>query len=249
MEKTTLLNNKQLTDINPVDLGEEVCESGHSFGPCIRHYYLIHYVVKGTGVLYADKTEYKVNPGEIFVIRPEDITTYTADKENPWHYIWVGFSGNMGKYFDEANKRIFKVSGNLFNEMLKAEAYGNMRTEYVAGRIFELIASLFGGQKISSYTEMVKNYVDFNYMRDISVEMIADRIGIDRHYLSRLFKKECGMTIKQYIIDKRMKEAYKLLKSGFNVKQTSIMTGYSDPFVFSRAFKSFCGYSPVTLNK
>ena len=45
--KDTLLDNLHMADINPRICGVEACAPGHSFGPAVREYFLLHYVVRG----------------------------------------------------------------------------------------------------------------------------------------------------------------------------------------------------------
>ena len=49
MRTMYFLENKGFTDFSPCDAGKEKCEPCHKFGPNIRNYYLIHFVVSGEG--------------------------------------------------------------------------------------------------------------------------------------------------------------------------------------------------------
>lgn len=78
-------------DTYPVFYGWEACEPGHTFGPAVRDNYLVHYVFKGRGKYYRDAQCYGVEKGDIFVIRPGEVTTYAADDTDPWEYCWLCF--------------------------------------------------------------------------------------------------------------------------------------------------------------
>ena len=52
------------------------------------------------------------------------------------------------------------------------------------------------------------------------------------------------MTIQDYHTEIRMREAKKLLLSGYNVSRTAILTGYSDIASFSRAYKKYYKFTP-----
>ena len=82
------------------------------------------------------------------------------------------------------------------------------------------------------------------YMTDISVADIAARLGLDRRYLSRIFRQRMGMTVMDYIIKTRLNSAYRLLSDGLSVTRVSELVGYSDPFYFSKMFKRFYGIPP-----
>ncbi len=64
----------------------------------------------------------------------------------------------------------------------------------------------------SSYTEQCKDYVSGHYREKIYLEDIADALGISSSYLSRLFKKETGISLQDFINDVRVEKASNLLR-------------------------------------
>ena len=93
----------------------------------------------------------------------------------------------------------------------------------------------------------VLRYLEFNYMKEISVERLSQEFGFERSYLYRIFKRKTGKSIKECLITIRMDTAKRLLERGYSVKSTAFSVGYKDEFTFSRAFKSFFGQSPSTV--
>ena len=77
--------NRNFSDLNPVSCGRQECAPGHSFGPHMRDYYLLHYVTRGCGVFFRDGNAHPVRQGQFFIIRPHELTTYTADARRPWY--------------------------------------------------------------------------------------------------------------------------------------------------------------------
>ena len=59
----------------------------------------MHFVLSGKGRLVVNKTEYLIEEKQIFLIEPDQMVFYQADKENPWTYSWVGFNGKLAPYF------------------------------------------------------------------------------------------------------------------------------------------------------
>lgn len=117
LQTDILFKNRHLTDLNPLIAGEQDCESGHKFGPAVRDYTLIHYVLKGKGVLYARGEVFPVLPGQAFMILPGEITVYEADREDPWHYQWIGFDGIVSQAFHTLPP-VFSVTGDIFPDMI-----------------------------------------------------------------------------------------------------------------------------------
>jgi lipoprotein NlpI len=66
----------------------------HSFGPAYRKHYILHIVLDGGGSYYVKNNSYHLTAGDMFLIRPDESTFYQADKNNPWVYCWLAFSGS-----------------------------------------------------------------------------------------------------------------------------------------------------------
>ena len=75
------------------------CEPLHSYGPAARPNYILHYVMKGKGIYQVGETKYQLKEGQAFLIEPESLTFYQADKKDPWSYLWVGFGGTEAQRF------------------------------------------------------------------------------------------------------------------------------------------------------
>src|SRR5438045_5772126 len=77
-------------------------------------------------------------------------------------------------------------------------------------------------------------------------EMLGQEVGCSPFYLSRIFSREVGLTIPQYLRNIRMERAAELLRSGrFNVTEAAIEVGYSSLSHFSKAFCATSGCCPV----
>ena len=245
-----LLVNPQFKDLNPISLGFQDCKSGHKFGPYIRDYFLIHYVKNGTGVFDNGSGQYRVSKGQIFIIRPGETTTYTADEEEPWSYIWIGFDGALASKFFALNSPVMDYPYNTFFDLCNAEAYSNMREEFVTSKIFELLSNLFREETHKTdYVGQAENYIKANCVRPISAEEVASTVGLSLRYLSRLFKQSTGSGVQDYIITTRINQAKKFLKEGYTVQEASRQSGYQDVFNFSKAFKKKTGLSPSAYQK
>ncbi len=227
--------------IIPTSCGKQVCEPGYSYDE-IRDYYLIHYVEDGSGVFTKGDRDYPVSKGQCFVILPFERHSYRADNNTPWTYFWIGFKGSIGKKLESLSNPVFCTDGEIFREMLDAGDYGDMSEEYLCGKIIEFMCNEFSQKKKGDYPHIAKNMIDTHYNTGLTIRQIADSIGIDKRYLSRIFKTKFNITMKSYIIKRRMKEARKFLKDGYSVNEVSRLVGYDDVSTFSRAFKNECGY-------
>ena len=247
--RESFLVNRHLKELNPLQFGQEDCPPGHSFGPAIRKYTLIHYVRAGKGTFYKGGKAYPVSAGEAFIILPGEVTTYTADEREPWKYRWIGFDGELSEKFAELPP-VVSVSDSCFDTFDQVLSHTGGVEYYLAGQLFHLLAELLQGAKHRNhYVRRVQDYIKISYMREIRVEQIAESLNVDRRYLSRIFKEKTGKTIQEYLISVRMEEACRLLSEGYRVNEAALLCGYPDVCNFSKMFKRTYSVSPAYYKK
>ena len=188
---------------------------------------------------------HEVNEGQAFIIAPGEYVYYRADKENPWHYIWIGFNGTLADRLSELESRIVDIDVGLFLNLLSAETFTSMREEFLAGRTMIILSALLEDGRKTDPFGRVRDYIDANFMCKLRVSDIADMMNMNRKYLTRKFKEINGVSVKEYITAVRMSAAKKHLKSGKNVNETALLVGFDDQFSFSKAFKAYFGVSPI----
>jgi two-component system, response regulator YesN len=94
------------------------------------------------------------------------------------------------------------------------------------------------------------DYIEKNYMTDISLHDVAGRIGLSPNYLSSLFKKELQINYCDYLINIRIEKAKQmLLKSDLKLYEIAEKTGFSDNTYFCKTFKKLTGMSPKDFKK
>lgn len=94
------------------------------------------------------------------------------------------------------------------------------------------------------------NILQYNIPNQVSIRDVALKMNMSTSSLERLFRKNCGMTPKEYSIDLKMKTAATLLRnSSLNIKEISRQVGYPNPVKFSGEFKKFSGLSPLEFRR
>lgn len=257
MQQNIFLVNRSLPGINPLLAGQEHCKTGAGWGPAIWEYYLMHYVVSGHGVFETQGKSFRLSPGDMFLIRPGQPSKYIADENQPWHYIWVGFSSDLD--LDFLFDRMVISSErceNIFLSILEAESFKEAAEYFVCGKIYELISYLKieelvqETEQTSRYVLMAKNYIETKYADDISIQMIADTLNLARSYFSTIFKKCTGKSPQAYLVDYRLeKAAHFMTNYQYTPTEAAKSCGYSDIFNFSRMFKRKYGVSPRQYQK
>ncbi|SFE74821.1 Helix-turn-helix domain-containing protein [Paenibacillus algorifonticola] len=96
-----------------------------------------------------------------------------------------------------------------------------------------------------TYINEAITYIENNYSQKTTVEQIAQVVGLDRTYLSSLFKQQFDLSLQAFLLQFRMNRAVELLSSKqLSVSDISRSVGYTDPFLFSKMFKKVIGHSP-----
>ncbi len=94
--------------------------------------------------------------------------------------------------------------------------------------------------------QAVCDYIDEHLEEDISMNLLAEKMGISEGHLSRTFKKLRNRSVLEYMTEKRMQEAKRLLEeTNLNVEAISSLCGYRTFHYFSRKFKETYGYTPT----
>ena len=265
-----MFSDERYMDLSIYQYGYEKCRPLHSYGPFIRNHYLFHYVISGKGTLLTDdkknhSTEYQLGPGMGFLIEPDDINTYFADREDPWEYTWVEFGGLRAKEILESAglssaSPVYVPRTPQHGEILKNELlYLSQNPEESplrqVGRLYFIMDALLegstarrkvqGGKLAEFYTREAVTFIEQNYASPITVEDMAQRCNLDRSYFGKIFKDIMGQSPQEFLINYRMTKAASLLKTtDLSIGEISPLVGYSNQLHFSRAFKNVFNVSP-----
>jgi AraC family transcriptional regulator len=94
--------------------------------------------------------------------------------------------------------------------------------------------------------ERAKQLLTRDLVNPLTLEALGQEVGCSPFYLSRIFSREVGLTIPQYLRNLRMERAAELLRSGrYNVTEAATEVGYSSLSHFSKAFCETIGCCPV----
>ncbi len=101
---------------------------------------------------------------------------------------------------------------------------------------------------VQDKTALVRNVIlnlEIMYARDVDVSQIARDHNISYSRLSRIFKEVTGATIIEHLTAIRVQHAKELLlESDLSIREISSLTGFNDPYYFSKVYKRAVGVSP-----
>ena len=262
--------NENFIDLGMYQYGYEQCEPGHSFGPATRNHYLFHYIISGTGTLMADNAKgetqtYSIKSGQGFLIFPGQITTYIADQNLPWEYVWIEFDGLRVKEALDLTELSVKtpvyhshskdLREQLMNEMLYIVHHAKESPFHLIGHLYLFLDYLTQSAKSKKLVQSSKmsdyyikeaiNYIEQNFQNNITIEDIAAVCGINRSYFGKIFRNSIGRSPQEFLMNYRMVKATELLKlTSLSIAEIGSAVGYENQLHFSRAFKTIYGVSP-----
>ena len=99
-------------------------------------------------------------------------------------------------------------------------------------------------------TKDILNYIHLHYQEDILLYEVAQYFGFSREYFSRFFKKEIGISFKQYLILLRLNQSLNLLKNkDLTILDISSQIGFSSEIQFINSFKKYYHMTPGQYRK
>lgn len=260
------VNYEDSDDFYLYELGRNKCEPLYSYEHFVRNRIILHFVIKGKGILRINDWQYDVHEHQIFLIPDNTRVFYQADKDEPWEYIWLhiggpkipqilkeaGLSPDHPVYTPLAHSKTIEDLAMDILKHYKRQYYCVGNLYKICDYIIENSSSREEKEKNNSllYVKNVINYIQLKYSEPIKIDTIALSLGLNRSYLTRLFKDATGYSLQAYLLTYRMKMAVKLLENeSMNVNEIAMRVGYNDTFTFSKAFKRHFGSSPSDYRK
>lgn len=247
--------------------GYSQTEAGHIWGPGIRTYYLLHYVISGKGWYNVGKEKYQLSEGDLFLAFPNEIIKYGADLKDPWKYCWVGFVGLDIPYiikltgFTKKQHTMHIPHGSIADIMIDLyENYGTQTSHYLymLAKLMLLFSILTENShnnpvhsKCSDYLDQALSFMETEYQSPLTVQEIASFAGISSSHLNRLFMKEYTVPPLKYLTQLRIRRACNMLieTPSLPVSVIAYSVGFNDALYFSRTFHRIIGMSPSEYRK
>ena len=233
------------------------------------HYFMeLFYILNGEGYFYIEGKKYLVKPGMILIINPHVLHTEISKEDKPLEYIAIGAEGmsftfncegqNHGIYHTgKSEAGIFYCFHRMVYEMENKQRHFQSICEhllevllYDLTRCSESLLKVSSCQNETPECYKVKKYIDNNYLRDITLEKLAEIAHLNKYYLVHSFTKSYGISPIQYVIQKKMELSKELLlTTNYSILQISQSAGFSSQSYFSQNFKKFCDMSPIDYRK
>lgn len=237
-----------------------------------RYLTVLEYVVSGSGYIYYNGIKRRVYAGCFYILHPIFTGHYQSDPADPFVKKWANINGRIVPALMKAYG--WNDQATVFKNCPKAEQYmdrihellsdydddcpaaDNRELVHIIVDLFDYLAS--GGSKTGSGEKPAENlsidkivsYVNNNLAYGkISVETLSQIFCISQRSLSRLFKKELGVSPGNFLTAKKIELAQRMLSENYSVEEVSETLLFSSPEYFRKVFVSVCGISPQKWKK
>lgn len=242
-----------LQDLTPILAGASIRSADIYNTPKPLTYTLLHYVMQGRGIFSTKGVTYEVKAGQAFLIRPGERVSFHSSAEDPWALRWVGFHGKLAHRF-AALPVVFDVPQevqSIFCDPTDPNISNNTLSYRIAAELMLLHAMLLEPiEKKPDYVHLVMEHIQNFYHQKLSIASIAADLGLNRCYLSDLFKRKTGMSIREYLLRTRLYASKEYLLKGCSVKEAALRSGFSDVSNYIKHFVRLeGGLTPTQFRK
>lgn len=245
--------------------GSEIMTFGH-----YHNMYEIYFLTKGICRYFIENKLFDVKAGDLVLI-PKGVihkTLYLGESADR-HLINFSksyippslaidlkglFSNNIYRPDEELIPKIRLIFEKIAEE---SQNYDNYSSLLISGYMTELFTIILRNPSYKEPTslgnipiESATTYISANYKSNITLEDMANMIGLSPSYFSRLFKNTTGFGFKEYLTIVRLKESQsKLIHTDKSICEIAYECGFNDSNYFSSVFKDLNGLSPIKYRK
>lgn len=232
------------------------------------NYYSCFILLSGSGYYYeGDNNKLPIHAGD-FVQRLPGVCHSTEIKaDGKWLEFFISFGRTTYDYLNSLNliPTDTPVGKSNYNDstlqrlsrlLICMKEADDTELPYLSMQAQDLLLTIFIPSNTSYGRDSVKEAMDeacrllsSEISSKISLEEIAAKVNMSYENFRKQFRKYIGTSPFQYRIEQRIKHSKLMLLSGISIKETAILTGYSDTYSFTKQFTRLVGISPGRFKK
>jgi len=248
--------------------GLEHCTPDYAIHRPTFPFYSVEYVARGRGQVKIEGRGCALQPGRVFSYGPGLRHDITVDPADPLVKYFVDFSGAQGSKLLKTARltpgRVAQIfppheAQGIFDELIHSGIKGTRHSADLCARLLECLLLKIAGARapleanetraFTTY-QQCRQHAQQHFLRLKTLDQLARECHVDAAYLCRLFRRYDHQSPYQSVLRLKMNAAAELLqRPDALVKQVAEQIGFSDPFHFSRAFKSVFGLSPDAFRR
>lgn len=210
-------------------------------------------ILSGGGVFMADR-EYSLSPDTIILTPPRCL--HREEAGGNIDSIWLGLFGDLPLPGQDVPIQL--VSARLREKILELWSLSarnsggiGMELDGLTLQVIGLLLRLAGSQdKNEPPMELAVKYLNEHYHESIGMDELSGRCGMSTGHFFRQFKNFTGKTPVEFLTSLRLRNAmFWLTSTTVPICRIAEITGFGDPYYFSRAFRKHTGISPSEFRK
>ncbi len=254
-------------------IGEICCERKYEIPFHVQPCDEISYILSGKGIFYINGAPFPVKSGDVILNRIGETHFIRSDPEQKLRFAYIGYHlhpnasekqwrtvqqhlhgvqnqivpdhEGLSLYFPRAVREFYDTTleKHLLFERLAEELILLTYRDFVREQAeIPLLNAKESATEETVYR--IIRYIERHIDSLTGTREIAEKIGYNEAYLSRLFHQKTGMTLQRYIRETRIAQAIELMKLGeYTLSTIADMLHYPTPQAFSRAFRRVVGMS------
>jgi len=249
---------------------EAVTSHGYSWNGMMRGSEKIaiwQYTLSGWGMVRRAGQEYRVDPGQAFLLPvPDEHLYFLPPESSRWEFIFLTLAGDeTARLWGELLTEVGPVATfgddarcvNTAWEILDLRGQEKLASPYQVSRytydflmdvFLDLKFDLQGKRDAPDFMVRVTDFCLKNLSRRIGIDELAAIAGFSRAHFSREFSRYMGMPPAEYLHELRMRKALSMLQNELMaVKEIAFACGFDDCSYFCKVFHHFYGKTPAAF--
>ena len=219
----------------------------HHQHPC----YEIVFYIKGEGKTIINGKTYQFKPNTFTICEPNHAHNEVGQSNVEVIYIGFNILNEAAKLkdglYDNNEFNILDDLKRISKEMKNQKEYYGRMLNLITEEILIKIKRGANQELVEEENKIqfILNFIKLNCMKNIKVKLLSNTFGFNYDYFRRMFKEKTGVSLKDYILQEKIKYSIDLIKnSNFTMKEIAKMSGFASPSHFGIVFKELMNMTP-----
>ena len=235
----------------------------------------ITFVYGGKGTICQNDNEFPISKGQIHICFENDMHRVISSNESPLKFYCIGYkleesnplyqlSNNVREKLSDLSPVIndkynIRTAFQTLFSLMYTETRDRVTEHIITNTLNYILSSIFMSYLNMGQTDIkdisskeglvfyIISYLRSNIYDINALKNLPDEVGYSYSYLSHIFSKKMGQSLREFFNELRMTVANELLCEK-SVTEVSDILGYSSIHAFSKAYKNYYSNSPKNIN-
>lgn len=224
------------------------------------------YIISGEGYLRAQQRETLLATDDLVAVNP-DLGYEVGAREQPIDYVLIRVAETTLDFsYCETDFTVLSCADcreqmrfflrEFFREQREKQTGWETAAESLLALVMVVLLRRSGVPLLSESNRSgkecsaVKRFIDANFAEEITLDILAERTGLNKYYLVHAFTRTYGISPINYLIRQRINGSQRLLReTDYNISKIALLSGFSSQSYFSQSFKRQTGMTPAQFRK